>query len=675
MSSRFSKLTAGLILLGGAPLACSSQTPDTTSPAETRRATLPLSSGAFSDDAFRTAAGCATCSVLAKAPVNLPLTGVTAVSAKLFGDNDFATSLTLLSNGTVAREADLVQAENAAARAQYGSVSLALQRRIAASDPSSRLWIAIWQKVPSWIYRLDRAALADPTAMASYRAALTAVLKATSTPVLNALAAMGATVPSTGTRTPLILASVAPSDIPVLAAMSEVAQLDIANWPERLTSYVWYSAIDVADAHGYGSGAGQNICNDEGYQPDNYAPLNVSGVLAPNGPTSEHTTWTSGIMKNIDNPVDSVSPNANMYIGNNDGATWWYDVTYWCTNTMGARSVNHSAVSDGGAPGPSTVVDWTHDWVALNWPYPLYVSSAGNDGTIAGADTVQNRYYNGLLVGGSDTKQTNSVSDDTVWGGNGTPAASWRNFQTTHNDYELPHIMAPADYPISSSPSLNQGNVFAATSAAAPQVTGSAALVTSIDANTFQDWPEMVKAVLLVTAINRLDAGYISGLPITDSAAGAGLLSTWRAATLSLNQWWYYPGKADSVHGRYRSHLDFSTDFHLENLKSIWNQTFTTGPIASGRLRVVIAWDATPGGCAADGANCTQSILDGDLDLYLYDNNTFGGPQQVASSVSYDGSWGMIDFQPIYGHSYTIKVGKWATSAPGTYLGIAWYDY
>lgn len=86
----------------------------------------------------------------------------------------------------------------------------------------------------------------------------------------------------------------------------------------------------------------------------------------------------------------------------------------------------------------------------------------------------------------------------------------------------------------------------------------------------------------------------------------------------------------------------------------------------------LIAWDATPAGCDANGANCTGSHLDGDLDLCIRDDQT---QQQLVGSSTYDSSWEMVDYPVTTGHSYTFNVQKWSNYSPGTYLAAAWYTY
>jgi hypothetical protein len=113
--------------------------------------------------------------------------------------------------------------------------------------------------------------------------------------------------------------------------------------------------------------------------------------------------------------------------------------------------------------------------------------------------------------------------------------------------------------------------------------------------------------------------------------------------------------------------MDFSSDF---DANGYWRNLFKTGPVeVTWRMRCVIAWDATPGGCDENGDNCTGSQLDADLDLEVIDDST---QQVLARSNTYDSSWEMVDVPVTVGNSYTFRVTKAATYNTWTVIGIAW---
>ncbi len=609
----------------------------------------------LSDDAFKAAAGCSACAIVNKRQLNLPLTKVVAVSAKLF-DGEQPHVVTLLADGVTADEQSLLRNEREAHIATYGKLTPDLYERLRSQSQAPAITVAIWQNVMD-----SRPNRNNPDEVKASEDAIAAQLTNSSTRILNKLATVSATVRAPGTTSPLIIATLPSSAIEDVAALPEVAAIGTAD-PPVPTGPVWYDTIGGDTAHLYGTGTNVHICNAEFKQPDDYSLLNVSGIRVPSGPTLDHTRWTSGIMKNINSPVDSLAPDALMYIDNDDGTNWYYIVSNWCSaSPQRASYINRSFISDSGEPGPSSVVDWYWDWLAMRYPFPLVISSAGNQGQIAGADTVMNRNYNGLIVGGSDTMQTSSVADDIVWGGYSTPAASWRNPATTWNDYELPNLMAPASYPVTA-----VGFSGSATSAAAPQVTGAAAIVGKVGTGLLS-WPEGVRAILMATAVPQpVDAPQFDTLSLRgDRATGVGILNAGAAAWLAQDQnKWTNAAKPSGYY-------TFTCITYANFVNYEWTTKFTTGPIW-GRLRAVIAWDGTSGGCGPDGSGCTGSVLDADLDLEVLDTTT--GSSNWSST--FDSSYEAVDFPVVSGHSYEISVWSGVFhNTYGTCIGVAWYNY
>ena len=179
------------------------------------------------------------------------------------------------------------------------------------------------------------------------------------------------------------------------------------------------------------------------------------------------------------------------------------------------------------------------------------------------------------------TRGEPSVADDIVWGGVATPAACWRNFQTPtgYNDYELPNLMAPADYPITAVGFTGQ-----ATSAATPQVTGAAAIVGQVSPQLV-GWPEGVRALLLATAVAQpIDAPRFQAVNVGgDRAAGVGILNAAAAASFARSQF-YWTGVPEPT-GYYRHYIDFSYfDPNTYDWPHPGSSTpiFTTGPISGG---------------------------------------------------------------------------------------------
>ena len=322
----------GAIITFIAPFGCN----DGSTPEEHSTSRSALNIGdSFTDDAFRTAAVCPGCAVVNKRELSLPLTGVVAASAELF-DGQRRYRSTLLASGVAADEGSLLRNEQEAHIAKSGKLTPDLHSRLhpqSQTPATPAITVAIWEKVADLRPNRD-----NPGEVSTSRDAITAQLTNSSIAILNKLAALGATVGTTGTTSPLIVATLPALSVEGLAALPEVAAIGIAD-PPVPTGPVWYNTIGSDVAHVYGTGTGVNICNNEGNsQPDSVGLLNVTGIRTTSGPPSAHMRWTSGIMKNIDNPIDSVAPDANMYIDDDDGTHFYYAVGDWCSQ-IGARFV------------------------------------------------------------------------------------------------------------------------------------------------------------------------------------------------------------------------------------------------------------------------------------------------------------------------------------------------
>jgi hypothetical protein len=95
----------------------------------------------------------------------------------------------------------------------------------------------------------------------------------------------------------------------------------------------------------------------------------------------------------------------------------------------------------------------------------------------------------------------------------------------------------------------------------------------------------------------------------------------------------------------------------------------------TGRLRVVIAWDATAQQCDPLFAGaCQADVLDGDLDLWV-SKWTGSGWQQVCTSSSWDSSWELCDIAVGINEQYKAEIFKASANSAGTFVGIAWNNY
>jgi hypothetical protein len=613
-----------------------------------------LTDTVVSDATFRDAVACTDC-VVYRAKLNLPETGVQAWHGKVWNDSARNYEIAIRDDGSIADPDQLMAQERAAYLGRYGKLRRELYERRTALSSEDRIDIAIWASVP--FEQSDRVLLASsPDAARAFSQKVQANIKSASAPIYSALAAKGGTHLDGGSGSPLILATVPSSAIDYLVTLPEVASVGLAT-PGRLASTAWYGAIFASNAHVLSTGIGESICNNEPAQPSSYAQLSILGQSCANPPTSDHFRWTSGILKTTDAPVDSVANGSDLYLGewNCDGINY-VGADTWCL----AQGARHVSLSYGWSesPGGSASTDWHQDWMALQWPYPLYVAAAGNDAVYPSAYIVANRNYNGLVVGGIDDKGTTTTADDVFMT---TPTTTaWGNPTTAHNDYELPQIAAPA------ANITVLGQTRSGSSGATPMVAGTGALVAGADPVTFHNWPEMTKAVLLAASVGRADQSILSTLPAgSDQKIGAGQLNSYNAVFLATPS---YYNALNSPYGRFASSVSFVSDF---DGAGYWTHTFHTNALYAARLRAVLVWDATPAGCNANGIGCTGSTPDADLDLRVCDNSTGA----CTASSTFDSTWEIVDLVVVSGHSYTIKVKKWSTATSGTYVGLAWMQY
>jgi hypothetical protein len=350
--------------------------------------------------------------------------------------------------------------------------------------------------------------------------------------------------------------------------------------------------------------------------------------------------------------------NTNVWIGNWDGFSG-SDVNQWCAD-METTVTNFSWSFSSPSNGSQTSVDRNHDYWGKNFPYTLVVASAGNGGNFA-----ENKGYNGLVVGAIDDKATLSPADDQIAG-----FSAWKNPAGSFGDYELPHLVAPGVNVDSANLTNRTGTSFSA-----PQVSGTALLVRSVDIATYTFWPEMLRSTILATAVRNVDGGAITrlwagGSPnFVDHKDGSGVLSASGAVLLATPINYRFPGSAGAANGRFRKTLNFANDFFPGGSgKDVWNMTAS---LTSGRMRVVIVWTSTPT-CSSPGV-CSSNTLDGDLDLEV--RRTSSPPDVVCTSAAVDSSWEICDFPASAGQTFDGRAIRRSNAASTTYFSIAWHNY
>ncbi len=281
-------------------------------------------------------------------------------------------------------------------------------------------------------------------------------------------------------------------------------------------------------------------------------------------------------------------------------------------------------------------VDRFYDDLVFN-RWRSVVKSAGNRPCLpVGGDavTTPGLAYNVVTVGGYDNRQTFDLGDDVI-----DVCASFGNPISLHGDREKPELAAPSvDVEVVTAGPANLARV-TGTSIAAPQVTAAAALL--IEGNSrLSIWPEIVRALLMATATHNIEGS--RRLSDRDGAGGV------RADT--ARQLLSDTGRWDGLH--YRCDSATPTLLHLATLQAS----------PRTRHRVVLSWSTDP----SDSHYASQPSAD--IDLSVVDGNG----RTVASSMSFDNSFEIVEFDVMTAGSFTLRAHKFRCDRP-VWLGWAWH--
>lgn len=592
--------------------------------------------------------------VLTIVPMSLPQTGIEAYAAKVLTAQGAVEIVTLGGDGSVLSHDRLVANEEAARASKFGKLTPRLSRELQTGQPKTALPVNVWANAEIR-YPPKDALLKDSSALAAHQAEVRLALARAVEPILAWMNGHALTTPgmtrSSDILSPSISATVDSRHIAELAALDSVAWIDLDE-AGKPASTVWYTNTSVSLARSLTTGSGITSCIVESDRPVDATYLNVSSTASVGGCTDTHAQAVAGIISNTYTGNTTSITSGSVQIANWDQFN--FNSTYpsmwaWC-NAQGARVDNFSWTMAAGTEPNFGSTDAQIDWYAKNYPYPLIVTSAGNE-----AGYCQNKNRNGLVVGASDDKGTGGVSDDTI-----ASTSSWRNPSTTHGDLEMPALVAPGVGIDSANLASMNGTSFSTA-----QVTGAAMLLFGRDSN-LAGWPEESRAVLMATAVANVDDNAFSNLPASDMKDGVGRLNTYNAALLadSANS----VGTNNTARANGRSHISMSlaNDF----TGGIYNGTWAIQAAAAGNMRVVATWDATPTCSGSGGTSCTES-LDADLDLLIY--NSAGA--LVCSSTSFDSSWEGCDFSVAAGSTYTVKISQASRNQTDTYFGLAWFSH
>lgn len=581
--------------------------------------------------------------------------GQSACTAKIVSTSGEGKLFTVLGDGSIGDEATLLDKERALFRERFGALTPELARALETTDEDEMIPVWFWAKL-TLDYPDKNIAIANPEI--GKRFAEEAKIKAIAArePIRAEVVRRGLRVLEEGGSAPMLRALVPAREVRELAFLPEVVALGSDDYPGRPLSNAYYTNDRASLAQTVSTGSGRAVCLIEAGRPDDMSQMEIAGIASPSGATSSHIRMTSGIVRNTG--TVEMAPAASVFVGNWDqyvGTPSAPTVHEWCTS-KGATTINFSWAFATGAPEGLNSVDMQEDYFAKLWPYPLYVPAAGNYGCNAGYDTVINRGFNALVVGGSDDKGTVTIGDDTIYN-----CSSWRNPVSTHNDRELPYMVAPA-VNIDSAGITGTGTSFAA-----PQAAGTMALVEARN-SSFGPWPEMKRALMLAASWRNVDGGGLGGLPSGDMKDGMGALDSSQAVMIADPVNYRYPNSAAAMTGYGNAYLNFATDFTNGVSNAKWNlQPLSYG----GKMRAAVAWDGSAT-CTTSGLSCSADTLDADLDLEVIDTTTNA---TACVSGSYDSSWEGCDFVATAGHQYRAQLRKYGTNATSTYLGIAWTVY
>ncbi len=399
------------------------------------------------------------------------------------------------------------------------------------------------------------------------------------------------------------------------------------------------------DAHSAGfTGAGVNVAVYE-QGPDVTTNLVISGRFETPGAMSSHSRMTHGIIRNSErNRPHGHAPDANLFSAN----SYDLDAIRWAAQDRGCTVISQSFHRSAEQTSDSLSHDDNYkDWLALQWPYPTIVEAAGN-GT--STEFVNHKGFNRLTVG-SHNDTASAMATDSVF----------RDPKSPHGDRELPEIAG------NGIGVTVVGLTDSGTSFAAPAVAGIAACVQEA-APVLKSWPEGTRAVLMAGAWRnpsggRWRADLVAGV---DGRDGAGTADAGRSTSIAQSR--QHRDNAGSLRG-----FDVGT-LRSSDLDGSGRTTFryriTTprSPLFFGsHVKVALAWDSKATRTDIWFLSIYQNALTVDLDLEVRDSSG----TLVASSMSWDNSYEIAEFDAKAGETYDIRIRRWS-GTDDVWYGIAW---
>jgi len=484
---------------------------------------------------------------------------------------------------------------------------------------------------------------------------------------------------------PAVVATVSADDLAILGSLPQVGRVMYADGsatPNGAGDPLIYKGAVNGWTGYYGDGIwGQvPVCIMDSCGVHVDTELDVGEVAFPPGTPgacfTQHQTWMAELVRQVSawpygiagNVVGQSSIGAKHYIANWDGGNWQFQLggmagmDEWCSDReVVVRNNAYTFIYAGYEDDIPSPADKFKDYTVVHPPYATQVMAAGKHLQYAGSKPdISWRTFNCIVVGASNDMSTADRAQHNMYYN-----SAWMNPDGggVWEDFEVPHLVAPG-YAVESANGPT-GLSAMGTSPASAIATGIVAQLISRNI-TLKWWPEAIRAIMMAGATENIEGPVLDLGDEVDDKDGAGEVDAQRSINIADPAKFNSGGRPVPV-GHYFDSVNFAQDFG-RYYNVVW--TTTAYYPYDYRLRVVLSWDASVE-CTnpADPESCGSQVLDCDLDLYVFEQ---GNTQPVAYSTSYDNSYEFIQFTPVPGRVYYIKVKK-ATSCPstGTYMALA----
>jgi hypothetical protein len=490
--------------------------------------------------------------------------------------------------------------------------------------------------------------------------------------VRDALAGTEIIVDAEVEGSPVIHALAWASDLRKVSHSEPIASILLDEGPGIPTSVDWLYAVEGSLPHVWGiDGNGEKIALQLVEKPpasDYTTKVVIQATANPNGITSTAATWAMGFIRSrpgvipgLPDPDQGIAPASLDYMA--DSYDYQGLVEIWAYN-QGARTLVYAMGSSYADQGTQTNHDKFVDYYARTYRR-LVVASAGNRNTAQGSCSqtysyVQNKFFNGLIVGGTNTSGTRSRLDDALYA-----CSSYTN--PLNSTMEIPHVVAPAR---AGAEGLDAGGYIGVGTSASAAIVGSIATLVHDKNNALRGMPEAVRAIVMATAWRNVDGGRLVLTDAVDDRDGVGEVSAARAVKLADPANKKDGGNAPAQKGFDYGTMHFPDDFSLGRVRW-YTERYSIYLPAFSALQAVLAWSATST-CSdyTQPGDCGSVSIDNNLDLYLDD-----GSNPVASSVSTGNAYEYIYYYngSNSAKNLTLKVawdGIYKTTT--AFFGIAW---